>query len=114
MFEPGRCARYSPSLRIPAWGWKKSFHMIATITEGIAHGTRASERASHRPWSGWLRRRARPSARTNWMDVTANAQIRPILKELTKSVSCRSRRKLCSPTKWVGTPKPACESVNPR
>jgi hypothetical protein len=37
------------SFRIPACGWKKSFHMIPTITDGIAHGTSASERASQRP-----------------------------------------------------------------
>ena len=49
--------------------------MIATITEGIAHGTSASERASQRPRSGWLSRSASPSASTNWMAVTETAQI---------------------------------------
>ena len=38
MFAPGRCARRSSSLSTPACGWKTSFHMIPTITGGIAHG----------------------------------------------------------------------------
>ena len=88
--------------------------MIATSTEGIAQGTSASERASQRPCSGWLRRSASPSERQNWIAVTHAAQIRPILNELMKSVSWMSARKLSIPMKCVGTPRPACESVKPR
>ena len=35
----------------PERGWSISRHMIATITGGIAHGTRASVRASQRSLS---------------------------------------------------------------
>ena len=47
--SPGRCRRRRISFRIPACGWKKSFHMIPTITDGIAQGTSASERAASGP-----------------------------------------------------------------
>ena len=47
--SPGMWKRRRISFRIPACGWKKSFHMIPTITDGIAQGTSASERASQRP-----------------------------------------------------------------
>ena len=88
--------------------------MIPTITEGIAQGTSASERASQRPRRSWLSRRARPSAKQKPIAVTVTDQIRPILNELMKRSSWISVRKLSSPMKVVGTPRPARESVNPR
>jgi hypothetical protein len=88
--------------------------MIATTTDGIAHGTSASERASQRPRSGWLSSRARPSARQKPIAVTDAAQIAPILNELTKSESCSAVWKFARPTQCVGTPRPARESVKPR
>ena len=88
--------------------------MIPTITEGIAQGTSASERASQRPFRSWLSRRARPSAQQKPIAVTATDQIRPILNELMKRSSSSSARKLSSPMKVVGTPRPARESVKPR
>ena len=99
---------------MPACGWKKSFHMIAMITLGIAQGTSASDRASPRPRSCWLSKRARPSAQQNPIAVTETDQITPILNELTKRSSWSSVRKLSSPMNSVGKPKPACELVKPR
>ena len=112
--SPGMWVRRRISFRIPACGWKKSFHMIPTTTAGIAHGTRASERASQRPFRSWLRRRARPSAKKKPINVTATDQIRPILNDLTKSSSSSRARKLSSPMKFVVISKPACASVKPR
>ena len=112
--SPGRCVRRRISLRIPACGWKKSFHMIPTITEGMAHGTSARERASQRPRRFWVRRSASPSAQQKPIAVTATDQIRPILNELMKSSSSSRARKLSIPMKLVGTPRPARESVKPR
>ena len=112
--SPGMWKRRRISFRIPAWGWKKSFHMIPTITEGMAHGTSASDRASQRPLRSWLSRSARPSAKQKPIAVTVTDQIRPILNELMKRSSWISARKLSSPMKLVSKSRPACESVKPR
>ena len=88
--------------------------MIPTTTGGIAHGTSASERAIQRPRRFVLSRSASPSASANWTSVTLNAQMKPILNELTKRLSWIRRWKFASPTQCVVTLKPACASVKPR
>lgn len=45
----------------PISGWYTRRHMIATMTGGVAQGTRASVRASQRKRSGCSSRSARPS-----------------------------------------------------
>ena len=70
----------------PEFGFSSSRHMIATTTGGIAQGTRASDRASQRSRRSRLSSIASPSASRNCRIVTLNAQIRPILNELQKSV----------------------------
>ena len=60
------------------------------MTDGIAHGTRASGRTSHWNRSPALSSIASPRASRNCRTVTVTAQIRPILNEFQNRSSWSS------------------------